>query len=313
MAERTVIYDIHDCCAPPTATSRVRACYGFFARADRSGATSRAADTVARPAMSTSDLSDVETAREARAESGRAACARVLATQRDYYRVLELPRAASAADVKKAYRNLARVLHPDKCDDPRATDAMAIVTSAHSTLTTPALRAAYDLYAARVDVGDANADSFGEWQSKEGAAAVHLPPWLIKAMATPVLAQLIGFLALVLLLAAAALALALALAYFVVHMAFWFACCFGCCGSCWPRYGMGARVHAKRQARFTEMLKDYERAAMEASARGDEGPAPTVFFAQWNVDHPEPDWVELIREEDRAEAAARASPAYGAT
>ena len=57
----------------------------------------------------------------------------------------------------------------------------------------------------------------------------------------------------------------------------------------------------------------YERAATEASARGDEGPAPTVFFAQWNVDHPEPDWVELIREEDRAEAAARASPAYGAT
>ena len=97
MAERTVIYDIHDFCAPPTATSRVRACYGFFARADRPGATSRAADIVARPAMSTSDLSDVETAREARAESGRAACARVLATQRDYYRVLELPRAASAA------------------------------------------------------------------------------------------------------------------------------------------------------------------------------------------------------------------------
>ena len=246
-------------------------------------------------------MSDTE-----RAESGTEACARVLREQRDYYRVLDVSRGASAGEVKRAYRTLARVLHPDKCRDPRATEAMAVVTSAHSTLTTPALRAAYDLYAARVDVRDAKAESFGEWQSKEGAAAVHLPPWLIKAMATPVLGQLIGA------LCAALVSVALFLCYLVVHMFFWLACCFGCCGNCWPRYGMGARVHEKRQERFMEMLRDFERATMEARERGDDEPPPTVFFAQWNVDHPEPDWVELLREEDRRNESAASRPSYGA-
>lgn len=252
-------------------------------------------------------MSDTE-----RAESGTEACARVLREQRDYYRVLDVSRGASAGEVKRAYRTLARVLHPDKCRDPRATEAMAVVTSAHSTLTTPALRAAYDLYAARVDVRDAKAESFGEWQSKEGAAAVHLPPWLIKAMATPVLGQLIGALCLVVALCAALVSVAVFLCYLVVHMFFWLACCFGCCGNCWPRYGMGARVHEKRQERFMEMLRDFERATMEARERGDDEPPPTVFFAQWNVDHPEPDWVELLREEDRRNESAASRPSYGA-
>ena len=89
-------------CPPNRDVARSRVLRFLCARRPIGRNTSRAADIVARARrMSTSDLSDVETAREARAESGRAACARVLATQRDYYRVLELPRAATAADVKK--------------------------------------------------------------------------------------------------------------------------------------------------------------------------------------------------------------------
>ena len=61
-----------------------------------------------------------------------------------------------------------------------------------------------------------------------------------------------------------------------------------------------------------EMLRDFERATMEAIERGDDEPPPTVFFAQWNVDHPEPDWVELLREEDRRNESAASRPAYGA-
>ena len=227
--------------------------------------------------------------------------ARVLANQRDYYAVLGVSRRATQIELKRAYRNLARVLHPDKCRDARATEAMAVVTSAHSTLTTPTLRAAYDLYASRFAGGEAaDAPSFGEWQSKEGQATMHMPTWLVKALATPVLGQLIGLLAFAALLALGLVFLALACAYFVVHMFFWLICCFGCCGSCWPRYGIGARVHEKRQARFTEMLRDYERAATQAVERGDEPPHATVFFAQWNVDHPEPDYLEIIRLEDEA-------------
>lgn len=259
------------------------------------------------------DRSESESHASASANATSSECARVLANQRDYYAVLGVSRRATHAELKRAYRNLARVLHPDKCRDARATEAMAVVTSAHSTLTTPTLRAAYDLYASRFAGGDsADAPSFGEWQSKEGQATMHMPTWLVKALATPVLGQLIGLLAFAALLALGLVFLALACAYFVVHMFFWLICCFGCCGSCWPRYGIGARVHEKRQARFTEMLRDYERAATQAVERGDEPPHATVFFAQWNVDHPEPDYLEIIRLEDEAARATTNNTAgYG--
>jgi DnaJ-domain-containing protein 1 len=258
------------------------------------------------------DRSESESHASASANATSSECARVLANQRDYYAVLGVSRRATHAELKRAYRNLARVLHPDKCRDARATEAMAVVTSAHSTLTTPTLRAAYDLYASRFAGGDAaDAPSFGEWQSKEGQATMHMPTWLVKALATPVLGQLIGLLAFAALLALGLVFLALACAYFVVHMFFWLICCFGCCGSCWPRYGIGARVHEKRQARFTEMLRDYERAATQAVERGDEPPHATVFFAQWNVDHPEPDYLEIIRLEDEAARATTTNNTAG--
>jgi hypothetical protein len=271
--------------------------------------------------MRSSDSSsaiDAAEAGETRARSGAEACAHVLAHQRDYYKVLDVARNASGEEIKNAYRKLARVLHPDKCQDARSTEAMAVVTSAHSTLANAGLRAAYDLYASRVNVQDASSASFGEWQSREGAAAVHLPAWLIRAMSTPVLGQLISLLALVVALALMLLTLALAAVYLCVHMFFWFLCCFGCCGSCWPRYGIGARVHAKRQERFTRMLKEYETATMNAAAEGVDAPHPTVFFAQWNVDNEEPDWFEVIRQEDELAKQKKASgggggAAYGAT
>ncbi|MEO6318106.1 MAG: DnaJ domain-containing protein [Acidimicrobiales bacterium] len=38
----------------------------------------------------------------------------------DYYDLLELGRTASPDDIKRAYRRLARQLHPDTNDDPAA-------------------------------------------------------------------------------------------------------------------------------------------------------------------------------------------------
>jgi hypothetical protein len=89
------------------------------------------------------------------------------------------------------------------------------------------------------------------------------------------------------LLSAALVFLALFLCYMVVHMVFWFLCCFGCGGHCWPRYGEGARIHAKRQERFMRMLHDYEAEAMNAQAKGEPMPDPNVFFHNWNIAHPE--------------------------
>ena len=42
-------------------------------------------------------------------------------------------------------------------------------------------------------------------------------------------------------------------------------------------------------------------------------PHPTVFFAQWNVDNEEPDWLEVIRREDELAKQKSAAGSYGAT
>jgi hypothetical protein len=70
-------------------------------------------------------------------------------------------------------------------------------------------------------------------------------------------------------------------------MVFWVVCCCGCGGHCWPRYGEGARIHAKRQERFMRMLRDYEAEAAMAQAKGEPMPDPNLFFANWNIAHPE--------------------------
>ena len=92
---------------------------------------------------------------------------RVLRFQNNYYKVLKVdPRTCTAAQIKKAYYKIARVIHPDKCRDPRATEAMGVVTSAHSTLSNTTLRTAYDMYASQVEVDAQGADSFSEWERR---------------------------------------------------------------------------------------------------------------------------------------------------
>ncbi len=57
---------------------------------------------------------------------------------KDYYSILELPPSASADDVKKAYRRLAHLYHPDKKDnDPYAAAQFAVVKEAYETLSNP--------------------------------------------------------------------------------------------------------------------------------------------------------------------------------
>ncbi|HET7429842.1 MAG TPA: DnaJ domain-containing protein, partial [Gaiellales bacterium] len=54
--------------------------------------------------------------------------------KRDYYEVLGVERGASDGDVKKAFRRLARELHPDVNPDPEATDRFKEAAEAYEVL-----------------------------------------------------------------------------------------------------------------------------------------------------------------------------------
>ena len=96
-------------------------------------------------------------------------------SKRDYYQVLDVPRSAGEADVKKAYRRLAMKFHPDRNpDDHEATDKFKEVKEAYEVLSDASRRAAYDQFGhagvdgmrgaggAAFDARDAFGDIFGD-------------------------------------------------------------------------------------------------------------------------------------------------------
>ncbi len=65
----------------------------------------------------------------------------------DYYGVLGVGRDASEAEVKKAFRRLARELHPDVNDhDPAAEEKFKAAAEAYEVLSDPERRRVYDAY-----------------------------------------------------------------------------------------------------------------------------------------------------------------------
>ena len=88
-----------------------------------------------------------------------------MAPKRDYYEVLGLSREASEAEVKKAYRTLARSHHPDaNPDDPNAEERFKELTEAYEVLSNPESRRAYDTYGHQVPRGGGAGDPFGGMQ-----------------------------------------------------------------------------------------------------------------------------------------------------
>jgi molecular chaperone DnaJ len=70
----------------------------------------------------------------------------VATTRRDYYEVLGVSRGASGADIKKAFRSLARELHPDVCDEPDAEERFKEVVEAYEVLSSSERREVYDRF-----------------------------------------------------------------------------------------------------------------------------------------------------------------------
>jgi len=67
-------------------------------------------------------------------------------TQRDYYEVLGIGRAAKEAEIKRAFRGLARELHPDVSDAPDAQERFREVVEAYEVLSKRETRELYDRF-----------------------------------------------------------------------------------------------------------------------------------------------------------------------
>ncbi len=76
----------------------------------------------------------------------------------DFYKILDIPRNASVDDIKRAYRNKAKEVHPDVNNSPKANEVFAVVNEAYETLLDNNKRYLHDMKLNYADTAKANAE-----------------------------------------------------------------------------------------------------------------------------------------------------------
>lgn len=96
-------------------------------------------------------------------------------SKRDYYKVLEVDRSASSADIKKAYLRLAKQYHPDQNkSDPNAEKKFKEISEAYDVLKDPQKKAAYDQFGHDAFAGGNSASSgFGGAHARARSGGFH--------------------------------------------------------------------------------------------------------------------------------------------
>ncbi|XP_014787454.1 dnaJ homolog subfamily C member 16 [Octopus bimaculoides] len=93
----------------------------------------------------------------------------IVRSTEDLYDVLGVSRFASSQEIKKAYKNLAKIWHPDKNNDPDATDKFMKINEAYETLADNDKRSMYDRHgysaAHEPPPGSQRGAGFGEFPS----------------------------------------------------------------------------------------------------------------------------------------------------
>lgn len=95
----------------------------------------------------------------------------------DYYALLHLQPGCSEAEIRAAYRRLARRYHPDLNPSPDAAQCMAAINEAYAVLGNPARRRAYDLARGRLPLTPPRRATVTA--RPHGASGGRHPPWTL--------------------------------------------------------------------------------------------------------------------------------------